>query len=145
MKWSMKKFSKNVKFLTLDLSLLKKHLNEIAKLSKEMVISEDGKCNSTTEDFQLLWANRLHTGNNIICTVDDKVVGFACHHYPKDLIFSVYVDADYRRKGLASGLIKSLNIEKGCILFVDQDNHAAIELYKSCGMINSKLLMMECT
>ena len=73
--------------------------------------------------------------------VDNKIVGYVCARtmYEEAQICNVAVLPEYRRKGIATGLINAMDefvVTKGCErseLEVNVGNVAAVELYKKCG------------
>ena len=73
--------------------------------------------------------------------VNDKIVGYVCVRimYEEAQICNIAVLPDFRRQGIASGLLKvvdEFSVIQGCErgeLEVNTSNTPAVELYKKCG------------
>ncbi|WP_026567147.1 GNAT family N-acetyltransferase [Bacillus sp. UNC41MFS5] len=105
----------------------------------------------TLESRQIWYEQKMNEGYPIlVCEQDHKVVGFATYGpsrawpaYKYSIEHSVYVDKEYRKKGIATALMKELiTIAKESefmtlIAGIDAANEKSIAIHKNFGFVHS--------
>jgi len=135
----------------------KEDLKSFIKLRKEYIniINKENKINEKIEDNKIIREFKSFFENNkiiLLVEIDSTLVGFISGTIFKNVwrkggyIDDIYIDKKFRRKGIATQLIKEfLNTLikrkiKTCQLGVSKNNKKAINLYKK---INFKLVHYE--
>lgn len=105
----------------------------------------------TIENRQIWYEQKMEEGYPIlVCELDNKVVGFATFGpfrawpaYKYTIEHSIYVDKDYRKKGIGTLLMKELiavaneREYKTLIAGIDAANEKSIAMHKNFGFVHS--------
>ncbi|RDW16065.1 N-acetyltransferase [Oceanobacillus arenosus] len=131
-----------------------KDLMDILKIYNDAIINTTAVYSykpQTLENRQSWYEQKMAEDNPIlVCELDNKVVGFATYGpfrpwpaYKYSIEHSVYVDREYRKRGIASSLIKELitvakeREYKTFIAGIDAANEKSIALHKSLGFVHA--------
>ena len=134
-----------------DVFYQKSFEHHVRELILEEKMSEKAAEKETTEELRAMLPEGLNTENNYLMTIFDEKeepVGFiwTLHEYSEDIKQSFLCDFEIyekdRRKGYASESLKQMENDAkqaGCresVLFVADENAAAIALYEKCGYVS---------